>query len=62
MILNADGTLANGYNNTGVFQGTIEKMIETTSTAGNPAIILVGNIFRFDNIPVKNILRVELLN
>jgi len=62
MILNADGTLASGYNNTGVFQGTIEKMIETTSTAGNPAVVLVGNIFRFDNIPVKNILRVELLN
>lgn len=62
MILNADGTLASGYNNTGVFQGTVEKMIETTSTAGNPAIILVGNIFRFDNIPAKNIIRVELLN
>jgi len=62
MVLNADGTLANGYNNTGLFQGTVEKMIETTSTAGNPAIILVGNIFRFDNIPAKNIIRVELLN
>lgn len=62
MVLNTDGTLASGYNNTGVFQGTIEKMIETTSTAGNPAIILVGNIFRFDNIPAKNIIRVELLN
>lgn len=62
MVLNPDGTLASGYNNTGVFQGTVEKMIETTSTAGNPAVILVGNIFRFDNIPAKNIIRVELLN
>lgn len=62
MILNADGTLARDYNNTGVFQGTVERMIETTSTAGNPAVILVGDIFRFDNIQVKNVLRVELLN
>lgn len=62
MILNPDGQLAPGYNNTGLFQGQIFKMIETTSGLGNPAVILMGKISRFDNKSFGNIVRVELKN
>lgn len=62
MILNPDASLANGYNNTGQFEGQIYKVIETTSSFGNPAVILVGSIQRFDNKKVGNIVRVELKN
>jgi uncharacterized delta-60 repeat protein len=60
MILNADGSLAAGYNNTGAFQGRITKVVETTSALGNPAVILVGDFNKFDNTKVGNIVRVEL--
>ena len=60
MILNADGSLAAGYNNTGAFEGRITKVIETTSALGNPAVVLVGFFDKFDNTRVGNIVRVEL--
>ncbi|SDD70581.1 delta-60 repeat domain-containing protein [Mucilaginibacter pineti] len=60
MILNADGSLAAGYNNTGAFEGKINKVIETTSALGNPAVVLVGDFVKFDNTRVGNIVRVEL--
>lgn len=62
MVLNPDASLAAGYNNTGQFIGQIFKMIETTSSFGNPAVILVGAIERFDNKKFGNIVRVELKN
>ncbi|MCX2452738.1 DUF5008 domain-containing protein [Pedobacter sp. PLR] len=60
MVLNGDGSLAANYNNTGVFEGSIYKVIETTSALGNPAVIMVGNIYKFDNQSVGNIVRIEL--
>lgn len=60
MVLNSNGTLAANYNNTGAFQGEVFKVIETTSALGNPAVIMVGNIFKFDDQRVGNIVRVEL--
>jgi len=60
MILNQDGTLAQGYNNTGAFQGRVLKVLETTSALGNPAVILVGDFNKFDNRKVGNIVRVEI--
>lgn len=62
MVLNADASLAAGYNNTGQFTGQIYKIVETTSSFGNPAVILVGSIQRFDNKRVGNIVRLELKN
>lgn len=59
-LLNADGTLAEGYNNTGAFVGQINKIVETTTALGNPGVILVGNFTRFDNIAVKNIVHLEM--
>lgn len=60
MILGTNGTLAVGYNNTGAFLGQIFKMVETTSTLGNPAVILIGSFSKFDNKKVGNIVRVEI--
>ncbi|QKJ31081.1 DUF5008 domain-containing protein [Mucilaginibacter mali] len=62
MILNPDASLAAGYNNTGQFDGQLFEMIETTSSLGNPAVILVGSIQRFDNKKMGNIVRVEIKN
>jgi phosphohistidine swiveling domain-containing protein len=61
MILNPDGSLAPGYNNTGQFIGTIYKMIEATSGT-NTKVTLVGYISRFDNRSFKSILRITLKN
>lgn len=60
MILSQDGTLAPGCNNTGAFQGRITRMIQTTSTVGYPAVLLVGDFTKFDNKRVGNIVRVEI--
>ncbi|MGY3053010.1 hypothetical protein ACVWYG_001207 [Pedobacter sp. UYEF25] len=59
MVINPDGELAEGYNNTGVFIGQIYDMLEVTSDEGNPAAILVGDIIRFNNNATNNILKVE---
>lgn len=60
MFLNPDGSLTAGYNNTGAFQGQINKVTETTTVAGTPALILVGSINKFDNKKVGNIVRLEI--
>lgn len=60
MILNADGSLAAGYNNTGAFEGSIRKVVETTSALGNPAVVIVGSFEKFDNKKVGHIVRVEI--
>jgi hypothetical protein len=60
MILDQNGSLAQGYNNTGAFQGRIIKMIQTTSALGYPAVLLVGDFTKFDNKKVGNIVRVEI--
>lgn len=60
MILDQNGSLAQGYNNTGAFQGRIIKMIQTTSVLGYPAVLLVGDFTKFDNKKVGNIVRVEI--
>lgn len=60
MILDQNGSLAQGYNNTGAFQGRIIKMVQTTSALGYPAVLLVGDFNKFDNKKVGNIVRVEI--
>jgi len=60
MILNINGSLAQGYNNTGAFQGRVMKMVQTTSALGYPAVLLVGSFYKFDNKRVGNIVRVEI--
>lgn len=60
MILNADGTLAEGYNNTGTFSGFISDIYESTNNLGYTTVILAGNIFTFDTKRVNNIIRIVL--
>ncbi|MEN5088052.1 DUF5008 domain-containing protein [Sphingobacterium faecium] len=56
MILDANGTLAAGYNNTGGFKGRIYDMIET-EMSNESKVILVGSISRFNSTLPGNILR-----
>lgn len=60
MILNADGTLAEGYNNTGRFVGSISDIYERTNSLGYPTVIIAGFISTFDARPVNNIVRIVL--
>ncbi|WP_300601662.1 DUF5008 domain-containing protein [Niabella sp.] len=60
-ILNVDGSLAAGYNNTGNFNGSITDVIETTSKlTGQHAVFLVGSFSRFDATAVSNIVKVVI--
>lgn len=59
MILNKDGSLAVGYNNTGNFSGIIYDALETTSVlTGQPSVFLVGDFTRFNTTVVSNIVKV----
>ncbi|MCD2422686.1 DUF5008 domain-containing protein [Niabella pedocola] len=60
MILNPDGTLAANLNNTGVFNGTINDIFETTTLSGRKGVVIAGSFSLFDNHPVNNIIRIGL--
>lgn len=60
--LDATGAAKKGYNNTGSFNGTINKMIERTTDLGYPGLILVGSFNKFDNTDVRNIVYLEIRN
>ncbi|WP_333621983.1 DUF5008 domain-containing protein [Sphingobacterium multivorum] len=60
-ILNPDGTLAAGYNNTGGFQGRIYDMRETVSGTKS-TVTFVGDISRFNSTLPKNVLRIIISN
>lgn len=62
LILNADGSLAAGYNNLGLFRGAINEFVELTSAGGVPAVIIVGGFDRFDNKEVGNIVKFRIEN
>ncbi|TCC91968.1 DUF5008 domain-containing protein [Pedobacter frigiditerrae] len=60
-ILEANGSLAIGYNNIGGFQGRVYDMYEK-SIANGTSVILVGNIARFNSIIPHNVLRLIIAN
>lgn len=60
VIINADGSLAAGYNNTGKLAGFVYGMTETVSAEGEPAVIVYGSISSFDNTAVGNIFRMVI--
>ncbi|HEY9194820.1 MAG TPA: hypothetical protein VIM77_01100, partial [Mucilaginibacter sp.] len=60
MVLNTKGELAGNYNTTGPFSGALYDIIETKSTDGKRALLLIGSFYRFDNTPVSNIIRVTI--
>lgn len=61
MVLEANGQLAVGYNNTGGFQGKIYDMVETTIATGSQ-VILVGDILRFNSTLPHNLLGLNFSN
>lgn len=62
LILEADGSAKQEYNNLGNLNGLVNTIVETTSSLGNPAILLGGFIFSIDGKNTGNIARIELRN
>ncbi len=60
MVLNANGSLAEGYNNTGRLNGQVYSMLESVTAEGEPAVILTGLINSFDNTSLGGIMRIVL--
>lgn len=62
LVLEANGIAKQEYNNLGAFSGSVNTLLETTSSLGNPAILLGGFIFSVDGKSVGNIVKIELKN
>jgi len=62
LILNANGDVEQDFNVPGTFAGQIYKVVETSSAEGFYALLLMGNITRFDDQKVGNIVRVVVKN
>jgi hypothetical protein len=62
LILESTGVAKQEYNNLGFFTGVPYAITETTSSLGNPAILLGGFIFNVDSKPVGNIVKIEIKN
>ena len=62
LILEANGVAKQEYNNLGSLSGSPSTIVETTSSLGNPAILLGGFIFSVDGKSTGNIVRIELKN
>lgn len=63
LIVDKTGGLATGYNTIGNVLGSARKIfdvLESTSTDGKRALILMGAFYMFDNKPYNNIVRVTL--
>lgn len=61
MVLENTGALALGYNNTGLFRGTINDLVQIVIN-GTPGVILVGDFDRFDGRAVGDIVKLRLEN
>lgn len=63
LILNSDGSLASGYNNSGFFSGGISQILQIDPAIPNgKTYFLVGYINRFDGKAVGNIVKINLEN
>lgn len=62
LILETNGVAKQEYNNLGSFGGSPFSIVETTSSLGNPAILLAGLIISVDGKSTGNIVRIELKN
>ncbi|GAB3929110.1 DUF5008 domain-containing protein [Mucilaginibacter myungsuensis] len=60
MFLNATGALAEGYNNTGNFTGSLSDIYETRSADNKRALLLMGGFSLFDSKPRNNIVRITI--
>lgn len=62
LILESDGEAKQEYNSFGSFEGVINKIIESNSSNGQPGVILMGYIIKFNDLRVNNILKIEIEN
>jgi len=60
LVLESDGTLLQKYNNQSPFNGSINKIIETKSSLGAPALFVAGSILQFGGDRVGNFFRMEI--
>lgn len=60
-ILESNGELAEGYNNTGGFEGRIYDAYESPISGGS-RVTMVGDIYRFNAIFPRNIVRINIAN
>lgn len=60
MILNKKGELAEGYNTTGNFYGTILKSFESKNSAGQTTVMLMGGFYKFNEQSMGNITRLVI--
>ncbi|MGJ7031176.1 DUF5008 domain-containing protein [Niabella hirudinis] len=61
-ILNPNGELASGFNNFGLFRGSISNVLEVNSASGLPSLFLTGLFDRYDNLEVGNFLKLNFKN
>jgi hypothetical protein len=57
MVLNPDGTLALGYNNTADFGGRITRVLETTNSSGQTQALITGLFNTFNRVEISNVVR-----
>lgn len=61
MILNPDGSLASGHNNTGRFLGTVRDSYQGYNSIGQRTVTLVGSIVSFNGVQdLGNIIRLTI--
>ncbi len=60
MILDSSGDLVKGMNNSGTVDGSILRIIETSSDDGKKALLLLGSFSKFDNVDARNITRITI--
>jgi len=58
MVLDQSGALLVGYNATGLFNGFVDDVIETTSADGRRALLIYGFFTEFNSQPADNFIRV----
>jgi len=57
MVLDAKGNLAEGYNATGNFRGTVRQCIETVNNEDEVMVMLMGNFSKLGEDDLGNITR-----
>lgn len=57
MVLKPDGSLAEGYNNTADFSGSLTKIFETTNSSGQTQTLITGIFSRFNRVEITNVVR-----
>jgi len=60
MILNPNGELAAGYNNMGVFNGSLAKVIEMKNVGGKLSLRLLGNFTQLNGTNLSHITQLTL--